>query len=517
MSSYLYELPTTGSVSFSDFAIDTTEGNVYTARIANATQARANIRGVLKQSRRTDSEDRDYLRIIKVLDDYTPHLRGIIACVQSDELQLKHEPVFSWRTTLSATLFNTSPRLRLPSLQADLASTLLTYAMALSNFSHSVIVSLGAYEYERTISETSRKEKDERLNFGVTLLCRASGVFSAISEDVLGELDKFGSGGAGWVRPPDLCKEVNAALAKMALADAQSLAIRKLLSKAAFESTLSPGPPLPRSHPSTALIAKLHLDCAELYSSARTLAMAPSRFSLTSGLKVSFGSTPKSQGDSGGGSGEVSADLLKYLEKESKFHSAIAHKWLGVDAGETAQPGKGGEAVGFLKWALQELEDLHTPRLSKGLGIRRDGAKDRDHDGKRQDRKARTEKELKSVKVFLEHYRKINDSLTFDPVPKTSELQALIPEGRTAVAAKAYVFPDPAFGPGSKGYQMRAQTRNRIQESEDETLGLEALRIGGQANNNRHDPVADDSSDDDSNREGTSTATRMYAGAGSYF
>ena len=127
-------------------------------------------------------------------------------------------PVFSWRTTLSATLFNTSPRLRLPSLQADLASALLTYAMALSNFSHSVIASLGAYEYERTISEKSRKEKDERLNFGVTLLCRASGVFSAISEGVLGELDKFVSGGArGWVRPPDLCKEVNAALAKSAL------------------------------------------------------------------------------------------------------------------------------------------------------------------------------------------------------------------------------------------------------------------------------------------------------------
>lgn len=197
----------------------------------------------------------------------------------------------------------------------------------------------------------------------------------------------------------------------MALADAQSLAIRKLLSKAAFESTLSPGPPLPKSHPSTVLLAKLHLDCAALYSSARTLAMTPSKSSLASGLKASFGSTSKSSSDSGGGSGEVSTDLLKYLEKESKFHAAIAHKWLGVDAGETAKRGKGGEAVGFLKWAQQELDDLHTSRLSKGLGIGRDGAKDQDQDGKRQDRKAKVEKELKSVKVFLEHYRKINDSV----------------------------------------------------------------------------------------------------------
>lgn len=89
--------------------------------------------------------------------------------------------------------------------------------MALSNFSHSVITSLGSYEYERAISEQLRKEKDERLNFGVTLLCKASGVFSAISDDVLDELDKVGSGGAaGWVWPPDLWKEVNAALAKSA-------------------------------------------------------------------------------------------------------------------------------------------------------------------------------------------------------------------------------------------------------------------------------------------------------------
>ena len=28
----------------------------------------------------------------QVLDDYIPHLCGIIACVQSDELQFKYEP-----------------------------------------------------------------------------------------------------------------------------------------------------------------------------------------------------------------------------------------------------------------------------------------------------------------------------------------------------------------------------------------------------------------------------------------
>ena len=63
---YSYDLPTTGTISFPDFALDTTDEHAYTAPIAEATQARANMRGVLKQSRRTDSEHRDHLRIIKV-------------------------------------------------------------------------------------------------------------------------------------------------------------------------------------------------------------------------------------------------------------------------------------------------------------------------------------------------------------------------------------------------------------------------------------------------------------------
>ena len=77
----------------------------------------------------------------------------------------------------------------------------------------------------------------------------------------------------------------------MALADAQNLAIRKLLSKAAFENTLTPGPPLPKSHPSPALVAKLHLECAALYATARSLVKTPgaSRASSKPKLKMSLG------------------------------------------------------------------------------------------------------------------------------------------------------------------------------------------------------------------------------------
>jgi hypothetical protein len=129
-------------------------------------------------------------------------------------------PVFSWRTTLSSTLFNTSPRLSLLSLHADLASCLLTYAFSLSNLARSSVASLGAYEYERGISEVERKQKDEKLNFAVTLLCRASGIFSHLADSILPEWDRRLSEkilvdkGPSTNRPPDLSREVNNALAK---------------------------------------------------------------------------------------------------------------------------------------------------------------------------------------------------------------------------------------------------------------------------------------------------------------
>jgi hypothetical protein len=126
--------------------------------------------------------------------------------------------VFSWRTTLSSTLFNTSPRRSIPSLHADLAFSLLTYAFALANLAHSSVLVLGAYEHERGISDTERKEKDEKLNFAVNLLCRASGIFTHIAENVLVEWDRLGSGmssvSISTSRPPDLSRDVNNALAK---------------------------------------------------------------------------------------------------------------------------------------------------------------------------------------------------------------------------------------------------------------------------------------------------------------
>ncbi|KAH8118953.1 BRO1 domain-containing protein [Phellopilus nigrolimitatus] len=466
MTTYLYELPTTGAISFTDFCVDQTAS--YTTSIADLTQARANLRAALKESKRADGE-KDFLRLVKAVDDYLPHLYGIKACFDAEEIVLSSEPVFSWRSTLSANHFNTSPRQSVPSLHADLAFTLLTYAFVLSNLARVTVASLGRYECERAISEVERKAKDDKLNFSVVLLCRACGVFKHLSEKVLPEWDKGES--SSHSRPPDVTQEVTNALAKMALADAQQLAIRKLLSKSAYDNTISPGPPLPKSHPSPALIAKLFLECSELYSSARALAKTPGA------------SHAKSKGRE---SDEVTPALRHYLADTSALCGALAHKWLGVDAGENGGRTQGGAAVAFLGWAKSELEEL------------RDGRRgvvnfDRDRRETRELMKGRIAEELESVVVFWKHYKKMNDSLHFQPVPRTSELQTVIPAGRTAVAAKPFTPPPPAFGPGSVEHARH--------QAELLELNVETDDVGENRSQDRP-PIGREPS---------------YAGAGSYF
>lgn len=129
-------------------------------------------------------------------------------------VQAKFSSGFSWRTTLSANLFNNSPRLGIPGLHADYAFTLLTYAFALSNLAHSIVTSVGNYEQDQAISDADRQAKEEKLNVAVDFLCRASGIFSFLSDKVLPEWETSKVSPPNFHKPPDLTREVSSSLAK---------------------------------------------------------------------------------------------------------------------------------------------------------------------------------------------------------------------------------------------------------------------------------------------------------------
>ncbi|TFY53825.1 hypothetical protein EVJ58_g9223, partial [Rhodofomes roseus] len=142
------------------------------------------------------------------------------------------------------------------------------------------------------------------------------------------------------------------------------------------------------------------------------------------------------------------------------FHAALAHKWLGVDAGENGDTAKAGEAVAFLAWAKKELEDLRG-----GANVM---SSDREKD-MRERRKEKVVQELESVSVFLKGYKNMNDT--------------------------PFAKPTPAFGPGSVAY-IRRQT---------EELELATRAVG-------EEPATSEPADITSPQSG-----RSYAGEGSYF
>ncbi len=294
---------------------------------------------------------------------------------------------------------------------------------------------------------------------------------------------------------------------RMALGDAQLLSIRKLLSNAISEANDfdTPGPPLPKGHPSASLLAKLYLSVAEHYTRASALAKTVSSKRPSSSSAFSSHSATSSSaragashaaepfggdahedrmlankasgrggkllgklkgkldsvgsggsGGSGSGSGsnaesrEVGAALIRYLAASSAVANALAHKWLGIDAGENRE--QYGEAIAHLRIAQASISS------ESGGGRRIIGASSSSSNGKasRAELKVIQEQEAKNIEHWLTSYTKLNDSLAFQPVPPSSDVLSKIPAGRAALTIKPFLPPRPLFGPGAEGYVPRS-------------------------------------------------------------
>jgi hypothetical protein len=193
------------------------------------------------------------------------------------------------------------------------------------------------------------------------------------------------------------------------IADAHITAIRKLLLPVLPHMLFAPpGPPLPANHPSPSLLAKLYLHVASLYTSA-------------SGLLRSHTDPPrkgKSVESVEGVEGEVIPELKRYLRKESALASALAHKWLGVDAGENGKGQKVGEAVAWVKEAqsrLEELEDGKVREKMKGLSFGKGSEKKKEE---RKARQGRVERELVDIAAWVRAYTRMNDTVSFCAGPR---------------------------------------------------------------------------------------------------
>ena len=121
------------------------------------------------------------------------------------------------------------------------------------------------------------------------------------------------------------------------------------------------------------------------------------------------------------GEGEVIAPLQRYLRKESRLSSALARKWLAVDAGENSNGAKVGEALALLSDARERLEQLADSGMRekmKGLSLGRGNDKKKEE---RKARKGRVERELDDVKAWTASYQALNDKVS--PLPGINSIR----------------------------------------------------------------------------------------------
>ncbi|KAI8646045.1 BRO1-like domain-containing protein [Parasitella parasitica] len=385
--SYPYSLPTTGSLSFVDYL---ESDGPYTSEISDATAQRGRLRTVLKELKKETQSTRDYQSIINTVEEYLPYLVSIVNCIEANELILKKSIETSWRSTLSDHIIHTgsnAPRISCNDIQYELIFVLMTYAYACTLKTNDML------------KEASTNPNV--FNKAADLLNTAAGLFAFVANEVIPTWQQLPEN-----RPVEAVREFQVALSKMALADAQAIAINKALVT---------------SSTSKSLVAKLYMGVAGQYEMA---------YGLISSIS---------------GTQDVSTDLKKYLSDGTLFYKAMAKKYLAMDANDNQ---KMGQAVGFARDCKADLRTIQHSSLSKAH-IRKSAIA------------TRAAKEEETVTEQLQKYTMINDTVSYEPVPSRQELQKLIPGGRGVLEQKSYSLPLPVFGPsiqkGEKAYLLEGR------------------------------------------------------------
>lgn len=191
---YLHPLPPPpDSVDFSTCLIPTSTSSISTAHLAKATHAREGVRGVLSNARLAAASSSNSssgtaggtyeVKLVSAIEDYLPHLIAIYNGTQTDDLVWRTEAWFAWPALLSPSSPN-SNKLNIgtsssstyakhgpfasSSLRFELDNLLILYSLALSNLALLQSISVGSYEYSKSLVDTQRKDCENILKRGVT-------------------------------------------------------------------------------------------------------------------------------------------------------------------------------------------------------------------------------------------------------------------------------------------------------------------------------------------------------------
>ncbi|ORY06294.1 hypothetical protein K493DRAFT_310626 [Basidiobolus meristosporus CBS 931.73] len=373
--SYPFDYPSLSSLSFTSFI--KANDSPYASHINEATGLRERMRGQLKAARKSTVVD--FPKLLQAIEDYLPSVLGLVWAIEEQEIELSSNLEFTWRCILTYDVrppmmqsFKSmkKPKVTCHSIYYELSYTLLAYGFVLSNWATCIFQ-----------KEVQLNQDEAKLNMAAELLCKASGVFNYVSENIC---PKWDSG----EKPIDCTREVTTALARITLADAQSIAIRRALQRKSSHS----------------LLAKLTIGVANNYEFSMGLISSLPRHVVCSIFK-------------------------KYIGDGIIYHQAIAKRYLAMDAYENQ---KVGIAVGFIKEAKESLGNLSKHAKSDAVALH-------------------AERELEEVKELYSLYKRINDTVSYEPVPSKAELTTLIPGGRSVLDAKPFSLPKHTFNAADAG------------------------------------------------------------------
>ncbi|KAJ1651102.1 hypothetical protein IWQ61_008253 [Dispira simplex] len=338
----------------------------------------------------THGTNADPAKLVSAIEGYLPHLFYCLRHWQATAEATPNPPtrsktiMFLWKSPLllgfpshRGALGQISNRLQgerftSDSMYFEVACTLLAYGLALSSFAFRRVGQLTTATQAKTLEPTTVKTYKQPIQ----LLCQAAGVYQYILEQVL----------PPWSRvdlhrhPPDLHPGMLQALSKLAMADAQRIAVR--ISQA--------------QNTSPSLLAKLLLGVVEQYDQAF-------------GLFQTQVQTIRDMTDQ-------TADLRRYLKDGRIYLAACAKRYLATDA---YRANRVGVAMGFLQLAKKDIQMLVKKQRSSIV--------------------AEAQCLLQEIDQESSLYNKLLSTVSFETVPGEGELLSMIPQGRTLLEVKVFV------------------------------------------------------------------------------
>ncbi|CAO1613827.1 unnamed protein product [Parajaminaea phylloscopi] len=302
---FLHTLPPPPApLDFSAALIPTSASTVTPLHLGKATQHRQVLRSLLAShhAARTQAQSGSSaspvapieVKLIQAIDDYLPCLVAVLNSCRTDELVWRanhadataastHGPFVWWpllavpggSSSQSSSKGSKGPHAS-SSILFELDSVLVLYSLALSNLAVLQSIAVSTYEYTNcTLSEDDRKAKEGSLKRGVTWGRKAVAVIRWLIDNE-GLLLAPGTApeevGDDWNQEREASRRrMLAGLLSFHQLAPTLLTLRILLSptQAHLTTSRTTMPPLPRGHPSPALLAKLYLEIPRIADEAR--------------------------------------------------------------------------------------------------------------------------------------------------------------------------------------------------------------------------------------------------------